>query len=924
MTKFKLTAKEWQDVEISMREEGGELSFLEYYAAQQAEHLPCIFKNSQRRYEHFTEEQRVADATAHLMRQFLLSRGYAKRLSEDAPQELAYSASLFARLECWNGVVDLTDSLLHHARELMPALSAGDIGFVQRYAEVMPHRLTSGQEDLRLIHTGVIATVLRDDELLKAALADFQAWKKPKQYSMYMAAIFRGLLKRDGGMVTQGLNDLLKTSRKIWQLLSIYKLISLETHGMYELCRWFQPQLVASFDTSRSLPWDQGLCEWVQANEGKPTFYDVSSLSPTLQRWLVELPFRADRKHYWTREEAETSSSKNTAETTDIESPPTSASQFDKSWQVMLVKHRDPKNERQFNLAETIFSGDTPPNSLGTVLHIDRLQANDFTAPRGPWAICIKFKRKPWSLVAGALVTDEWVKKIGKRKRTQAIHCGFKADTETTYCRYYEDGKVAVDFEAVGPPCQASKRVKLKSTVPLDDCCSGEIIPAKALDALLSHFDARMLLEISQEQGKLGLRSLADGKQPKLAFEEAMIAEFYSLREGENPASDRLAAALDDADPAKVKQAIELGADLAWLPSSFLSPLRSVLGKQQGDWRACAQALVEAGAPVDGYPGESPPLSDFLAISSMGDTEGLGQLQTVEVIDTMLSLGANINAIDSTNNGNGNSPLHHAVANCLPLVVVHLLSRGVNATITNRDGQTARQLARNCAEKYHADWKLKSKKIVKLLTEWESGKLTPAKLRAAITQEQKVVQEALQQEFWRRAAKLVLLQSERIEIKRVTDFGEPPQAKMLVADFEGSGFQKFGYFTVRTDLLKLRVINFHHPKRRIYGSVVIHKPKAFMNLTRFHKDGTITSVSNAELTTDFSSQAKSLQDLPVRHWVVPDGNIDALLSKLDEIPIPQAGLEPVSPEDFEERMKRHHELDFAGQMRVAKRILGKA
>ncbi len=526
MTKFKLTAKEWQDIEVSMRHEGGEQSFHEYYAAQQAEYLPSIFKNCQRRFEHFSEEQRVAAATAGLIKgHFLLSRGYAKRLSEDAPQELAYSASLFARLECWNGIVDETDSLLHHARELMPALAAGDFGFVQRYAEVMPPRVTSGQEDLRLIHAGVIATVLRDDELLKAALTDFQAWKKPKLYSVCMAAIYRGLLERDGGMVAQGLNDLLKTSKKIWQLLSIYKLISLETHGMYELCRWFQPELVASFDTTRSLPWDQGLCEWVMANEGKPTFYDVSTLSPTLQRWLVELPFRADRKRYWTREVSESLSSENAAKTPAIESPPASTAQFDKSWQVLLVKHADPKHDRQYNLAETVFSGEDRLNTLCTVLHVDRLQAGDFTAPRGPWAICMKFKHQPWSLVGGALVTDEWVKKIGKRKRTQAIHCGFNAVTEKTYCRFYEDGKVAVDFEAVGPPGQVSQRVKLKSTAPLDDCCSGEIIPAKALDALLRHCNARMLLEISQEQGKLGLRSLADGKQPKFAVEETMIAE---------------------------------------------------------------------------------------------------------------------------------------------------------------------------------------------------------------------------------------------------------------------------------------------------------------------------------------------------------------------------------------------------------------
>ena len=48
-----------------------------------------------------------------------------------------------------------------------------------------------------MIHAGVVATILRDDDLLATALADFEAWNKPKKYRASMASIFRGLLERD-------------------------------------------------------------------------------------------------------------------------------------------------------------------------------------------------------------------------------------------------------------------------------------------------------------------------------------------------------------------------------------------------------------------------------------------------------------------------------------------------------------------------------------------------------------------------------------------------------------------------------------------------------------------------------------------------------------------------------------------------------
>jgi hypothetical protein len=121
---------------------------------------------------------------------------------------------------------------------------------------------------------------------------------------MYVS--FRGLLSRDAKMVTAGLNDLVNVSRQIKQLAELFKVISLEAHGMYELCRYYDPALVVDFDTERALPWDGELHTWVRQNEGGAPYCDLTALSPELQRWLTELPFRDDRKHHWAQDESAT------------------------------------------------------------------------------------------------------------------------------------------------------------------------------------------------------------------------------------------------------------------------------------------------------------------------------------------------------------------------------------------------------------------------------------------------------------------------------------------------------------------------------------------------------------------------------------------------------------------------------------------
>lgn len=924
MAKLKLSAKYQQEVDHSLEFNGGHQTFLEYYAAEQAEHMSAIFKNSVRRFEHLSHEQRVADATAGLISgHFLLSRGYAKRLAEDAPQELAYSASIYTRLEMWHGTQDQTGECQIDFADLLRALAAGDKLLVERVASAPPETYKYGPYETKFLVTSILAATLRDEVQLASAIAEYEKLKKPKLFVTCMHTIFRGMLERDASLTTEGLEALLKVSRKIQQLFDIFKIISLEMHGMYELCRWYDPTLVKTFDTDRKLPWDRGLCDWVRDNAGKPKFYNVSQLSPELQRWLEELPLGDGRDHFWPDGASDSSLREKTGpEPEQPQTPP--AISFSESWNIVLTKHVKKEHDEIYDLCDTLFENEDRVRSYGTMSHDEKLPLGEYSAPREPWVVCLSRENQPWFLVDGAPIDDAWIKKNGKRKRVQTIRVGYDAEKSHTFFRMYEAGKIHVDFVANGPPDQTGSKVRLKSQVPLDDCVSEDRTPADMLDALLRRFDAReMLLRITENDHKLRLEWQDRTELRPALLRDSNEFTYYALAKGDNAASDLLEDALYEGDPAKVQAAVDAGASLEWLPLSSISPLSKVVVAQRGDWKACAKALVNGGAPVDGYVGEIPPTSVCYASSFLSDAKGLGQPRAIEVIDTLLELGADINAINTTNTGAGNTPLLHAADNCQPLVVAHLLMAGADVEAKNHDGKTALDLARNRAENYYAEAKQHGEQIVEMLKNWQSGTLSPAELKQFVAEEQQRNQRVIDDDQWRRVAKMVLLQTKRIEIAPLSDFGDPEHAKPMVADLEACGFEKIGYFNLQADAVKLRLIAFHHPSRYLYGLVIIVARTSFCNLMRFHKNETACNVANAEFSNDFSPRATSPNDLPVRYYVVPDGTVSQLLDKMDSLPVPSAGIDEVSPDQFTERLHRHHELDVEGQHRIAKAILGK-
>ena len=295
-----LPEKHRRDIELLVESYGAGQSLHGYFSALQKKAFPVLLGQNRIRNVDWTQEQHVAHGTQHLMSGYpLLDRGYAKRIIEDCPEELARSASTFGRLEYWWGTRDGHDDFLGHANDMLRTMASGDIALFERYTRLTPPTAKTGPWAERLLHAGITAVISRDRDRLLVALSEYEKWKKPKKYITCMYATLRGLLDSDSAQVARGLDSFVKTSRKIYQHYDLFKYICLEPHGLYELCRWYDVDLISEFNPDRGLPWDKGLYQWVRSNEGKCPHYDVQSLSPALQDWLVKIPFRDERGHHW-------------------------------------------------------------------------------------------------------------------------------------------------------------------------------------------------------------------------------------------------------------------------------------------------------------------------------------------------------------------------------------------------------------------------------------------------------------------------------------------------------------------------------------------------------------------------------------------------------------------------------------------------
>ncbi|MCI0335239.1 MAG: ankyrin repeat domain-containing protein [Planctomycetes bacterium] len=234
-------------------------------------------------------------------------------------------------------------------------------------------------------------------------------------------------------------------------------------------------------------------------------------------------------------------------------------------------------------------------------------------------------------------------------------------------------------------------------------------------NSLLEHFQVQdMRLGISQKDAKLRLYALDNRELDVKSVREVCVVEYWPLLVGDHPPTDELWAALKEGDPVKTRQAIEAGAHLNYLPVTSASPIALSILNRKGNWQECVRALVEAGAPLNGIPGQEPTIyrTVWQIVPWIGDDPS-----AIPAIELLLELGADINARCHLKHHHIWTALHRAVSNCNPLLVKYLVSRGADTELVDDKGRTALSMARDNAKNCHGQAQPASEEIVRFLSD---------------------------------------------------------------------------------------------------------------------------------------------------------------------------------------------------------------
>jgi hypothetical protein len=112
--------------------------------------------------------------------------------------------------------------------------------------------------------------------------------RKTAQWTGAMYPCLIGIAQNSPDLVAEGLNKILATCQRNYEDM-LEKLISINAHAFYNLCRWVSPELVSKFDAEQSLPWDAEYAKWVLVNKDPVKFIDLKNISPILHEWVTTL-----------------------------------------------------------------------------------------------------------------------------------------------------------------------------------------------------------------------------------------------------------------------------------------------------------------------------------------------------------------------------------------------------------------------------------------------------------------------------------------------------------------------------------------------------------------------------------------------------------------------------------------------------------
>ncbi len=333
--------------------------------------------------------------------------------------------------------------------------------------------------------------------------------------------------------------------------------------------------------------------------------------------------------------------------------------------------------------------------------------------PMGPWGLIVQLVGHPWLYLLGDNLRYEWAKELAAKLDRRAALFEFSGMHGTLYARAYESQTTLFDFECGGFFTAGDDRSVVRPPKErLDMAIDGTLFDtdwlrqfksgSAAQDALAREMGLYLpVLYHSADKGQAKLvgRETANFKPVDYARIDLFVFGDASTLET-LPAVIALGKAVRAGQGAGVQAALADGADVRYLPDDDDSPLTVALALGAGgtyDWKykrisreqqlAVLAALLEAGADPNPS-GLEPAIHQVL---HWGD--GCDERTIIRQLRLLLDHGADPNALGTFFRGDGQRPLHVAVYQGWLAVMKLLVSRGADATLTNRAGKTPREAA---------------------------------------------------------------------------------------------------------------------------------------------------------------------------------------------------------------------------------------
>lgn len=311
----------------------------------------------------------------------------------------------------------------------------------------------------------------------------------------------------------------------------------------------------------------------------------------------------------------------------------------------------------------------------------------------GRWMLAPRFAGESWiPLFSNGADGKKLFEANAESRRLEVAWIGCRPGGDGWFFQLRRAGKPIVEFSQ---STKAGSSPTFRATGLDPGLLAGLTAVEDAFKRLCDSFEISLPMREVHATGGKFLVIGARGKPVRTALRGYVFFAGPKVAAGEDAAADALAGAIDRCDPGGIREAIALGASPTTLPDTSVSPLLMMLYQQskcdQQRWEGCLDALLAAGCPIGGSPGEEPPLFGCV-VRFIPDGR---QLRMAEFL---ISRGADV---DATNLDGETALLAAAVEGDLELVRL-LRRRGADPNIKTARGDTAidriRQIIRNRME----------------------------------------------------------------------------------------------------------------------------------------------------------------------------------------------------------------------------------